>query len=499
MPVKQLNLEHMPEPLQLRILDIAHRMQCPVDYVAASMVVALGSVIGARCAMKPKKEDDWKIIPNIWGGVVGKPSTLKTPSLSEVIKPIHTLERLCQKDLAELLLKYKVKCKALDAESNALKSDLTAMHKGRYKGEKTEEDISQRQLEIEKEREQKPEAKRFITNDATIEKLSEILSANPHGILVFRDELMGLLKSWEKEGHDADRAFFLEAWNGNGSYTTDRIGRGTVHTKNVCVAILGGTQPEKLASYLHHSLRNVGNDGLLQRFQLLVYPDPVKDWKLIDKSPDFDAKHTTQEVFQSLCDNDYISLGAEDYESEPRPYFTFDEDAQKLFYEWLHDLQLNKLDNPHEESLIVEHLSKYRKLMPALSLIFHLADCVCNNKTGKVSLQATQHAIEWCEYLETHARRIYNMVLDSTAPSAARLAIRLQRKDLEDGFCVRDIYRKGWTYLSDKELAEAACDELVKLGWLYESVVPLSGKRTRVTYLINPKIHQHKQEVSHAL
>ena len=39
----------------------------------------------------------------------------------------------------------------------------------------------------------KPTAKRYMVNDATVEKLGELLRENPRGLLYFRDELTGLL------------------------------------------------------------------------------------------------------------------------------------------------------------------------------------------------------------------------------------------------------------------------------------------------------------------
>lgn len=41
--------------------------------------------------------------------------------------------------------------------------------------------------------------------------MHEILSHNPGGVLIYRDELMGFLESWEKKGHESDRSFYLEA------------------------------------------------------------------------------------------------------------------------------------------------------------------------------------------------------------------------------------------------------------------------------------------------
>ena len=78
-----------------------------------------------------------------------------------------------------------------------------------------------------------------MTNDATIEKIVEILTDNPDQILYYRGKLMGWLRPLDKAGREADRAFYLEAWNGKGSFSVDRIGRGSLHVPAVCVSVLG--------------------------------------------------------------------------------------------------------------------------------------------------------------------------------------------------------------------------------------------------------------------
>ena len=44
----------LPATLADFVLDEADRMPCSPDYIAAALVVCLGSVIGARCGIKPK-------------------------------------------------------------------------------------------------------------------------------------------------------------------------------------------------------------------------------------------------------------------------------------------------------------------------------------------------------------------------------------------------------------------------------------------------------------
>ena len=64
--------------------------------------------------------------------------------------------------------------------------------------------------------------------DATTAKLGALLADNPKGsgIMVFRDELAGWLAVLDDEMNRGDKAFYLEGYNGTGSFPVDRIGRG---------------------------------------------------------------------------------------------------------------------------------------------------------------------------------------------------------------------------------------------------------------------------------
>ena len=41
--------------------------------------------------IRPKRHDDWTVVPNLWGAIVARPGMLKTPALREVLKPLRNL------------------------------------------------------------------------------------------------------------------------------------------------------------------------------------------------------------------------------------------------------------------------------------------------------------------------------------------------------------------------------------------------------------------------
>ena len=108
------------------------------------------------------------------------------------------------------------------------------------------------------------------------------------------------LNTMDRPGHENDRAFYCEAWNGTGAYTYDRIGRGTLHIRAACLSVLGGIQPGPLERYLRAVFAGRGDDGLLQRFQLAVWPDGGGPWRNVDRWPNSEARTRVTEVFQRL-------------------------------------------------------------------------------------------------------------------------------------------------------------------------------------------------------
>ena len=475
----------IPERLRPWLIDISERMKCPLDFVASATVVMLSSLIGTRLSIKPKQKDSWTITPNLWGAAIGDPSTMKTPSIQEVFTPLKRLIAESRKQYEEQKQQYEAEQVTYEAQKKVYLSQ----EQDRLKGKKVNSPVGF------PEPLPKPTERRYMTNDATIEKVADLLNENPTCLLQFRDELIGMLASWDKSGHEQDRAFYLEAWNGNGSITIDRIGRGTTHVDNLCIALYGGIQPVKLLGYLKAAME-YDNDGFVQRLQVAVFPDKPR-WDYTDETPDRDAKNRAFLLIQQIVDSDFRHIAFDADEYDRFPYTRFDADAQEIFKQWLIKWETSVL--PNEAGLLLEHFTKYRSLMPSLALIFHVVDCVDlpqpieTNGKYLVSASAARMAVEWCTYLQTHARRIYGLLDTQHIEAAKSLLKHLKAGHLQDGFKARDVQRKQWANLTTLEMVESALTELSKHHWLREVEPPPStgGRPETSTYLINPIIIQN--------
>jgi hypothetical protein len=332
---------------------------------------------------------------------------------------------------------------------------------------------------------EEPSQRRFKTSDATVPMLGVLLAKNPSGLLVFRDELMGLLASWDREGCEGDRAFYLEGWNGTGSFSVDRVGRGSTFIKTLCLSVFGGIQPDLMARYLAGSAAGVDNDGRVQRFQVMVYPETVA-WEWRDRYPVKGAREAVRNIFDRLAVFDPVLDGAGPANDFVKlPHFSFDDAAQEVFIQWCGELNTFRI--PAEAApLMRQHLAKFEKLFCAVALILHLAE----GKVGPVSVESALRAAAWCQYLEGHARRIYGLAEVGRVSAAQLLGRRIRDCKIADRFTVRDVMRKGWTGLETTTQAEAALELLEEHGWLVSAETDNPTGRPTVRHHINPKVRR---------
>ncbi|SMF95163.1 putative DNA primase/helicase [Methylomagnum ishizawai] len=480
-PVAAFDYALLPETLRPWARDICERVQCPPDYVAATIMAGLGTVIGRKLGIRPQAQTDWTVAPNQWALLVGRPGVLKSPAMEAALSPLKRLAAQATECHAAATDEYRLalkvaKLRAEEGEKAARKALKNS----------AEADLSAWLGSAEPEA---PVLRRYIANNSTAEALGELHRQNPNGLMVFRDELVSLLKSLDREDQSEARGFYLTGWNGDSPYTFDRITRGmNLHIPAVCLSLLGSTQPGRIAEYIRAAVRGgSADDGLIQRFGLLVWPDIGGDWRDVDRWPDSAASREAHRVFGRLDSLDPAAVGAvQDTDTatgkpDGLPYLRFDVDGLALFREWRADLEA-KVRGGDLHPAMESHLSKYRKLVPSLALALHLAD----NRTGPVDHAATLQALAWAEYLETHAQRAYASVATPEVSAAKAILQRIRKGDLPGTFASWEVWRPGWALLSDREQVADALRLLVELDWLVCRQQETGG-RPRGVYEVNPR------------
>jgi putative DNA primase/helicase len=334
LPIGAFDFGLVPDQVCPWVADVCERMQCPPDYIAVSLMAALGSMIGRKVAIRPQLQDDWNVIANQWALLIGRPGVLKSPAMEEALRPLRKLSAMAEEELKKETAAYEVMASAakLRREEN-VKQAAKILRKDR------KADVSSL-LEAEGQT-SAPTLRRYIANDTNVASLGVLLQQNPNGLLVFRDEIVSLLDNLDREEFVSERGFYLTGWAGDSRYTFDRIGRGLhLSVDGVCLSMLGSTQPGRISQYLSRAIRGGrGDDGLIQRFGLMIWPDVSPEWKHVDRWPNREAKTAAMKIFERLDALDWRAIEAKrdrgpDGDEEGLPYLRFGIDAYDLFMGW---------------------------------------------------------------------------------------------------------------------------------------------------------------------
>ena len=305
LPVAPFDYDMLPNKVRPWVEDVADRMQCPPDFVAVSVVVGLGSVIGRKVTVRPKAADDWSVVPNMWGVCIGPPGVMKSPAQSDGLRPVRLLADKAREMWLLEKAEYDIRSAAARARTENAKKEAAKLP-AKDKDAQIRDLFKPRQDDGEE-----PKLRRYMTTNASVEALGDLLRQNPNGVLIDRDEMLSLLDRLDEEGRADERGFFLSGANGDTPYTFDRIARGlNLHIPAVCISMIGGTQPARISQYLAHLRRGGrGNDGLIQRFGLMVWPDISPTWTNIDRKPDREARDAAFRAFEVLDTFDWRAIG----------------------------------------------------------------------------------------------------------------------------------------------------------------------------------------------
>ena len=529
--------ELLPEPLRDWLIDAAERASLPLEFFVPATLVTLSGLIGNRVRVQPKRYDDFIVVPNLWGALVAHTGTMKSHATSTAAAPIKRLE-------SELRDDYEAKRQRLAGRREDLELERTAIEERRKQAAKGKNGIDRDSLaglraeldDVQRELDETelPEPA-VLVNDSTVEKMVELLRDNPRGLILMRDELLGWLRSLEKQGRESDRTFYLEAWNGDQPFTQHRIGRGTTSAAIVTLSIYGAIQPGAFRKYQDEAMAHgEGADGLLQRFQILIWPDEnMQPYQHVDRAPDTAAQTRVMNLCRELY---HLDVGAINGSAPPEPFggfggamagieyavLRFDEGAQKLHDDWRTELE-NRLRSPLSRArrAYLSQVSKYRSLFPSLAGLYHLIEVIsertnCQNRQkqerarariepnptpqaqrtdvtakspDRISLETARRAAAMVEYLDAHARKVYAAEVNAERLAAHLILEHVAQGHVQDGDKVRDLIRKDWSGL-DRANMELGLDHLDALGWLRVERVPTGGRPSRVVRL-HPSIHDH--------
>lgn len=397
--------ELLPEPLGRFVRESAKALCCDESYIALPLLSTCAAAIGNTHVCRVKST--WKEPSILWTVIIGESGTTKSPALHHATEPL----RRCQQRIAS------------EQTGTGCPADRV-----------------------------------LTTSDATPEALADLLSRNPEGVLLFRDELAGWFGSFDaytaRGAVSKDAPLWLEVYGGRPLRIDRKTGDNRViEVSRASVSITGGIQPEVIAKALEGSLTE---NGLAPRFLMSSPPRRPARWS----DDDLD-----EAIIEEIADilHDLLSCAAPFRQKQCNPTEVPLSDDAKRRFQAFYDAegQLN-VTRDREAAAI---WAKIPGVAVRLALVMHLAKR-SNGTAGTatippISAETMDGAIGLAKWFGNESERIVR--LRSLDPERRRLLeLTLTIEDAGGSMSPRDLNRSHAAY-RDRGGAERAEVDLQKL------------------------------------
>jgi hypothetical protein len=392
-------VDELPPVLAKFCREVAAAVGCDESYPAMVCLTACAAAIGTSRQLCIRF--GWFVPPIIWAILVGESGTQKSPPFRMATGPLKE--------------RQKRDVDAFSAANSQYLTDLKA-YKREYKS-------WEKKCEGEEPQQPgRPLRRRCIVQDSTIEALAPILSANPRGVLLARDELSGWLAGFDKYSNKASASSEVPKWLEIYNCESITIDRKTgdekfIFVRQPSVSICGGIQPGILARCLTNEHKE---NGLQSRLLMTFPPRRPKQWRDEELSP------TTQLAY-SDCIRDLFELQGDESSGECKPAtLKLSPAARALFKAYVNE-------TGREQSAMHGHLasqwSKLEEIPARLAIILHCVQQVTASVDDywTISGPTMQAAINLGEWFKNETLRIGRILVEPEVIREARhLAMWIQ-------------------------------------------------------------------------
>jgi hypothetical protein len=435
----------------------------PVDYIAVGLLVICASLIGNSARVVPWS--GWSEPAILNATLIGDPSSAKSPAMDAVLEPLKEIQKELQADFSGKQQDYETLIEVAKNERAAWEADV-------------KEAVKLNQPHPQKPAEacdpERPTKARLLLGDATPEVVAILAKQNPRGLLMAPDELAGLLENMGRYNNSGDKNLWIEA-NGGRSYIVDRIKylSDPILIPHLSISILGGIQPDRLAS----SLLSGPNDGFSARF-LYCWPN---------KMP---PKRPTVELDNGEILRVYRRLLSLEMDEEPQAIW-LTPDAADLLQTFRIDLA-NMEDSV--SGLLLSHIGKMPGLTLRIALILEMLWWAAGFEP-KLPANVTKNAVAGAamlleDYFLPMAKRAFG---DAALPESDKKTMALAKwiyKTKPLVINASQLRRNRIAGLTTAEAATSALIELMELGWIQPkpSRDGQNSGRQKSDYAVNPSI-----------
>lgn len=331
---------------------VASSLQCPVDIALSAMFATVGVAMGKRVIIDDGK---YRNYPCLWVCVVAPSGSNKSTPIRFFLQPLKDRDSY----------NYGVYREELRAYRQA----------GDDKGDK-------------------PVFKLYVISDSTPEARNQVLSVNPNGILLYRDELKGMIDDFCRYAKSGELSQMLSMFDSD-TIVVNRKSDEPLLIKDPFMSIIGSIQPSVLVDTFGND--NMMNNGFNQRW-LFCYPESGMPEMYNDVSIPQSVISDWKDFIYNLIMYDFSVMGGKIY---------IRGEAKRVYIDYYNSLQIKKASADDYLS------SVYSKLQIHVIRWAGVAHILGNSPTSiDITPEEMEYSVRCMDYFERCALKVYRMLLE---------------------------------------------------------------------------------------
>ena len=331
---------------------VASSLQCPVDIALSAMFATVGVAMGKRVIIDDGK---YRNYPCLWVCVVAPSGSNKSTPIRFFLQPLKDRDSY----------NYGVYREELRAYRQA----------GDDKGDK-------------------PVFKQYVISDSTPEARNQVLSVNPNGILLYRDELKGMIDDFCRYAKSGELSQMLSMFDSD-TIVVNRKSDEPLLIKDPFMSIIGSIQPSVLVDTFGND--NMMNNGFNQRW-LFCYPESGMPEMYNDVSIPQSVISDWKDFIYNLIMYDFSVMGGKIY---------IRGEAKRVYIDYYNSLQIKKASADDFLS------SVYSKLQIHVIRWAGVAHILGNSPTSiDITPEEMEYSVRCMDYFERCALKVYRMLLE---------------------------------------------------------------------------------------
>jgi hypothetical protein len=348
----EIPIDGLLPDIQRIITSVADCYGCSRDIVTSSVFCAVGTAVGKLITIRDGKFTNYMAF---WLCHVARSGSNKSQPVKWVLQPLIDADR-------KNYLLYKNEYDAWKIEG------------GTESGEP------------------KPVFHQHLLCDSTPEARNKVLSDNPNGILLYRDEVKGLLDDFGRYNKSGEVAQMLSIFDAT-DVTINRKSDEPLLLERPYLSLIGGIQPSILADAFGKE-QLMGN-GFVPRW-LFVYPDDTPPIPYRDCTIDEGVTRMWSNLITHLADFDFSQIDNE---------MLLCGGAKEIYIDYYNECQ-NKIGESDDYMAAV-----YSKLQILVIRWAGVAQLLSQNKIQKEIMPLTmQYSVSCMRYFERSAKKVYDVL-----------------------------------------------------------------------------------------